>query len=27
MEKLAEHWFPPARICHPQPLNRFGVIT
>jgi len=27
MGKLAEHWFPPARICHPQPLNRFGVIT
>lgn len=27
MGKLAEHWFPPARICHPHPLNRFGVIT
>ena len=25
--RLADRWFPPARICHPHPLERFGVIT
>ncbi len=25
--RLARQWFPPARICHPHPLDRFGVIT
>ena len=25
--RLADRWFPPARICHPHPLERFRVIT
>ena len=27
MEKYIHRWLPPARICHPQPLVRLGVIT
>jgi len=27
MERLIAHWLPPARICHPYPLQRLGVIT
>jgi RNA-directed DNA polymerase len=27
MRRLIGRWFPPARICHPYPLDRFGVIT
>jgi group II intron reverse transcriptase/maturase len=27
MKRLIEHWIPPARICHPYPLRRLGVIT
>lgn len=27
MERLIAKWIPPARICHPYPLKRFGVIT
>jgi hypothetical protein len=27
MKRLFEHWIPPARICHPYPLRRIGVIT
>ncbi|MBF0562263.1 MAG: RNA-directed DNA polymerase, partial [Alphaproteobacteria bacterium] len=27
MQRLIDHWLPPARICHPYPLKRFGVIT
>jgi len=25
--RLMERWLPPARICHPYPLRRLGVIT
>jgi hypothetical protein len=25
--RLVQRWLPPARICHPHPLRRFGVIT
>ena len=25
--RLVERWLPPARICHPYPLRRLGVIT
>ena len=27
MLRLIERWLPPARICHPYPLQRLGVIT
>jgi group II intron reverse transcriptase/maturase len=27
MRRLIHHWLPPARICHPYPLRRMGVIT
>ena len=27
MQRLIAHWLPPARICHPYPLRRLGVIT
>ncbi len=27
MRRLIQRWLPPARICHPYPLRRLGVIT
>ena len=27
MERLIDRWLPVARVCHPYPLVRFGVIT
>jgi RNA-directed DNA polymerase len=27
MERLIHRWVPLARVCHPYPLVRFGVIT
>lgn len=27
MQRLIERWLPPARVCHPYPLRRLGVIT
>ena len=27
MKRLMNRWLPPARVCHPYPLVRFGVIT
>jgi RNA-directed DNA polymerase len=27
MRRLIARWLPPARICHPYPLRRLGVIT
>ena len=27
MERLIRRWLPPARVCHPYPLVRFGVVT
>jgi group II intron reverse transcriptase/maturase len=27
MRRLIDRWLPPARVCHPYPLRRFGVIT
>jgi RNA-directed DNA polymerase len=27
MRRLIDRWLPPARICHPYPLRRMGVIT
>src|SRR3954454_8490687 len=27
MRRLIARWLPPARICHPYPLKRLGVIT
>jgi len=27
MDRLIKQWLPPARICHPYPLYRMGVIT
>jgi len=27
MECYINRWFPPARVCHPYPLARFGVMT
>ena len=27
MHRLIERWLPPARICHPYPLRRLGVVT
>jgi RNA-directed DNA polymerase len=27
MRRLMERWLPPARVCHPYPLRRLGVVT
>jgi group II intron reverse transcriptase/maturase len=27
MSRLIKRWLPPARVCHPYPLRRLGVIT
>ncbi|RPJ57865.1 MAG: RNA-directed DNA polymerase [Acidobacteria bacterium] len=27
MRRLVDRWLPPARVCHPYPLVRFGVVT
>jgi RNA-directed DNA polymerase len=27
MSRYIDRWLPPARICHPYPLVRFGVVT
>ena len=27
MKRLIKRWLPPARICHPYPLVRLGVVT
>ena len=27
MQRLLDRWLPPARICHPYPLRRLGVVT
>ena len=27
MKRLIHRWLPPARICHPYPLERLGVVT
>jgi group II intron reverse transcriptase/maturase len=27
MTRYIDRWLPPARICHPYPLVRFGVVT
>ena len=27
MRRYIDRWLPPARICHPSPLVRFGVVT
>ena len=27
MQRLIERWLPPARVCHPYPLRRLGVIS
>jgi group II intron reverse transcriptase/maturase len=27
MQRLVSRWLPPARVCHPYPLRRLGVIT
>jgi group II intron reverse transcriptase/maturase len=27
MRRLVERWLPPARVCHPYPLRRLGVVT
>jgi group II intron reverse transcriptase/maturase len=27
MRRLVTRWLPPARICHPYPLRRLGVVT
>lgn len=27
MRRLIDRWLPPARVRHPYPLRRFGVIT
>jgi hypothetical protein len=27
MKRLVDRWLPPARVCHPYPLVRVGVIT
>ena len=27
MKRLMNRWLPAARVCHPYPLVRFGVIT
>jgi group II intron reverse transcriptase/maturase len=27
MQRLLRRWLPPVHVCHPYPLQRFGVIT
>ena len=27
MRRLVDQWLPSARVCHPYPLRRMGVIT
>ena len=27
MRRLVDRWLPPARVCHPYPLRRLGVVT
>jgi RNA-directed DNA polymerase len=27
MHRIIDRWLPPARVCHPYPLKRLGVIT
>ncbi len=27
MRRYIARWFPPARVCHPYPLGRLGVVT
>jgi group II intron reverse transcriptase/maturase len=27
MERYIDRWFPPARVCHPYPLERFNAMT
>src|SRR6266581_2664294 len=27
MRRLINRWLPPARVCHPYPLRRLGVVT
>ncbi len=27
MRRLIDRWLPPARVCHPYPLRRLGVLT
>ena len=27
MRRLIDRWLPPARVCHPYPLRRLGVVT
>jgi hypothetical protein len=27
MRRFLARWFPPARVCHPYPLLRLGVVT
>jgi len=27
MQRLIDRWLPPARVCHPYPLRRLGVVT
>ena len=27
MQRLLARWLPPAHVCHPYPLLRFGVLT
>jgi RNA-directed DNA polymerase len=27
MQRYVAKWIPPARICHPYPMERFGVMT
>jgi group II intron reverse transcriptase/maturase len=27
MRRIIDRWLPPATVCHPYPLRRFGVIT
>jgi group II intron reverse transcriptase/maturase len=27
MSRLIARWLPPARVCHPYPLHRLGVVT
>jgi hypothetical protein len=27
MRRYVARWFPPARVCHPYPLVRLGVLT
>jgi hypothetical protein len=27
MQRHVDRWLPPARVCHPYPLRRLGVIT